>query len=417
MNNTCALVAGSILVPKSVVSPRLRKAYTYMRKNFGEVEVFYSFYEDDKYVYFNRNLAKFRKHCDLPFEYNLVEGKKIEGELRDGYELRPYQKELVNNILTEFKSNINVFFQAKVRWGKTFASSYIISKLKRNTIVIVDRGMLVDQFINDIKEYSTFNVGKLNKNEELYDITVTTFQYLNANQELLTDIKSKFGIVLVDEAHGSAAYTYAYIINQFPSRYRLAMSATPTRSDGKSQVLYDMLGDIKFVGVNPDALTATIKYVKIDKPYYPSPYNPKASLRNYLLSDEVKDVVFNLIERYKDKTIMVVSDIKAVQEYYTEYAINSNMKKKDRTKVLDKINRGEITLFSGYGVMLKGITIPRLEVIIHLFAATTKENVEQLKGRLLTPPPDGVQKSPLFIELQTKNMNWKECQREKWLLT
>ena len=205
-------------------------------------------------------------------------------------------------------------------------------------------------------------------------------------------------------------------INAIPSRVRIGLTATPTRSSDKlTVVLTDLFGEVAVIGTNPNALIADIKFVQLPKPYFPSPYNPKASLAKYLTSPEVSKVIFGLIEEYKGKTIMVVSDVKKVQTFYSSYAINSDMSKKDRKMVMEKINSGEIKVFSGYNVMLKGVTIPKLEVIIHLMAATTSENVKQLKGRVLTPPNAGETKSPIFIEVQTRNPSWKEGQREKWL--
>jgi superfamily II DNA or RNA helicase len=414
-----ANVQGTIVVPKSHVSDKMRRKYTYIRKGFGgEPIVTYSYTEDKLYSYFSRDLKKFRRYCELPFEYNLVEGGEIEGELADGFKLYDYQEEVASKALAQLSSDINCLIHAPVRFGKTITLIHMITKLKRTTLILVDKTLLVDQFIEDTRKFSNLDIGVLDKNNETvrYDVAITTFQYLNANPELLKRIKGEFGVLAVDEMHVSAATTYANIINSFPTRYRIGVTATPTRSSDKlTGILHDMFGTDVIVGKNTNALKATIRKVTIPKQYFPSPYSPKASLSKYLLSPEVQEVVAGLLKEHTGKTIMIVSDIKKVQAYYSDYALNSDMGKKERAEVMTKINSGEIKVFSGYNVMLKGVTIPKLEVIIHMFAATTHENVNQLRGRLLTPPNEGESKEPLFIELQTKNMSWKECQRERWL--
>ena len=411
-------VQGTLVIAREHVSNKMKKAYTYIRKGFGgEPIVTYSFTEDKNYCYFNRNLQKFREYSDIKLEYNLIEGKDIEGEMAEGFALYPHQQVVEDYVLEHFNSDINCLIQAPVRFGKSILLTSLITKLKRSTIILVDKTLLVEQFVNDIKEYSTLDVGILDKNKDLYDVTITTFQYLNANPKLLEEIKGEFGLLALDEFHVGAATTYTETINSFPTRYRIGMTATPTRSSDKlTEVLTDLMGEVAVIGENPNALTAEIEFFQLPKPYYPSSYNPKASMAKYLTSPEISLIINSIINKHKDKTIMIVSDIKKVQTFYSDYALNSDMKAKERIEVMQKINNGDITKFSGYGVLLKGITIAKLEVIIHLFAATTIENLEQLKGRLLTPPDKGDSKSPLFIEVQTRNPSWKECQREKWLI-
>ncbi len=413
-----AVVQGTIVIPKKDITPRMRKAYTYIRKGFGGTPIVtYSFTEDRHYGYFNRNLAKFRKYSSKKFEYNLVEGESIAGEMIKGFALYPHQQKVEDVVLEHLKNDINCLIQAPVRFGKTILLTSLLTLIKRKTLILVDKTLLLDQMIEDVNKYSTLDIGTLKKEGELHDITVATFQYLNANPKRLEEIKNEFGVLAVDELHVSAASTYTETINTFPVRIRLGLTATPTRSSDKlTEVLTDLFGEVAVIGENPDALLARVDFVHLPKPYFPSPFNPKASLANYLTSPDIALVINTVINKYKDKTVMIVSDIKKVQTFYSDYAINSDMSKKRRTEVMVGINDGSIKRFSGYGVMLKGVTIPKLEVIIHLLAATTHENVTQLKGRLLTPPNEGESKEPLFIEVQTRNASWKETQRERWLL-
>ena len=412
-------VQGTLVVAKEKVGNKMKKAYTYIRKGFGgEPIVTYSYTEDKNFYYFNRNLKKFREYLDDKFEYNLVEGEAIAGEMMKGFKLYPHQQVVEDIVIEHLKKDINCLIQAPVRFGKTILLTSLLTLIKTKTLILVDKTLLVEQMYADIKEYSTLDVGILDKNKPLYDVTIATFQYLNANPELLKAIRNEFGVLAVDELHVSAATTYTEIINSFPVRIRLGMTATPTRSSDKlTTVLTDLFGDVTVIGENPNALTAEVEFIQLPKPYFASAYSPKASLAKYLTSPEIALIINTIINRFKEKTVMIVSDIKKVQTFYSDYALNSDMKAKDRTEVMKKINSGDIKRFSGYGVMLKGVTIPKLEVIIHLLAATTHENVEQLKGRLLTPPDKGESKSPLFIEIQTRNPSWKECQREKWLNT
>lgn len=412
-----ALVLGTIVLPNEEVTNRAKKAYTYVRSGYGgDVIVTYSYTQDKNYTYFNRNLHKFKRYFDAKLEYTLIEGEDIVGEMREGFALYPRQQEVEDKVLAHISKDINCLIQAPVRFGKTILLASLLTKFRKKTLILVDRTLLAEQMLADIQEYSTLDVGYLKKDGELNDVTVATFQYIHANPGLLERIKGSFGVVAADEAHVCAATTYTNIINTFPVRIRIGLTATPTRSSDKlTEVLTDLFGEDIIVGVNKDALKAQIEFVTLPKQYFPSPYSPKASLGNYLTSPEVALMVNAILKRYEGKTIMIVSDLKKVQTFYCDYALNSDMKKSDRTETMQRINSGEIKVFSGYGVMLKGITIPKLEVIIHLMAATTKENLMQLQGRLLTPPNKGETKTPIFVEMQTLNQSWKEGQRQRWL--
>ena len=413
-----ASIQGTIVIPKASITPKMRKAYTYVVKGFSGPEVYYSFTEDKHYGYFSRNLQKFRRYSSLPFEYNLVEGKEIEGGLRKGYVLRDYQQGLHDEVLKALESDINVFFQAGTRYGKTFTSCSMLSKLGKSTLVVVDKILLVDQFVSDFKEYSTFDVGVLHKDKELHDITVTTFQYLNANPKLLKEIKGEFGVLLIDEAHGSSATTYMGIIESIPSRYRISMSATPSRSDGKSGMLYDMLGEVSISGSNPGELTPRLEVVTLPKAYFPSPYNPKASLKKFLKDIVVVTIVNSIITSYlkKGKSVLVATDLIEIQELYAPTtAINSNMKKERRQEVIEGFNDGSIKLISGLGTVTKGVTLPRLEVILNLSGPNNKESITQLLGRLKSPFECGKEKDPVFVDIIPKNSSWKDTQRERLL--
>ena len=120
----------------------------------------------------------------------------------------------------------------------------------------------------------------------------------------------------------------------------------------------------------------------------------------------------------KGKSILVATDLIEIQELYAPTtAINYNMKKERRQEVIDDFNSGDIKLISGLGTVTKGVTLPRLEVIINLSGPNNKESITQLLGRLKSPFEDGEVKDPLFIDVVPKNSSWKDTQRERLLKT
>jgi len=412
-----AIVEGTIKVAKSLIPKEILNEYTYLSPSYdGMPTTVLNYYETDTEYWFPRNLHKFKALSNLKLDYNLTEGSPIELEFNDWFDLYPHQYKVHDYIIGHFKSDINCLVQAPTRFGKAAVAIGVIKSLKVKTLILVDKTLLVEQFIEDGRSYSTVDIGKLEKGKPLNDVTVTTFQFLNKNLELLKEIKESFGLVIVDELHVSAAVTYKRIINSFPSRYRLGLTATPSRSsDNLTGVLYDLFGTVAIKGVNPNDMEVQWYNYKLPLHYKPSTYNPAKSYNEYFLKEEVTMKIMELIDKYKDKTIMIATNSKLIQNHYTELSkelglttcvFNSDaINKKVQSENLEKVKDGTITLFSGLNVLLKGISIPKLEVVINLMSIGSEENLTQLLGRLKTKYEGKT--SPLFINVTGKFGSYK----------
>lgn len=68
-----------------------------------------------------------------------------------------------------------------------------------------------------------------------YDICLVTVQSLHSErgQILLKKIRSMFGCVIIDEVHGGAAPKYIQVLSQINCKYKIGLSGTPDRKDGK----------------------------------------------------------------------------------------------------------------------------------------------------------------------------------------
>jgi len=422
-------VTGIIKINKSKASNKLLDAYTYNKKTYDGIEIVNNYYFNGEDYLLPRNLQKIRKFSVEKFDYKLIKTDKINGEWNEGYGLYDYQKPFVKGILDNFKSDINTLAQAFTRFGKTACAVGTILELKQKTLILVDKTLLVDQFIQDAREYSNLNIGKLERdnlyNILTYDVTVTTFQFLNRNNDVLKQIKDMFGLLIVDELHVSAATTYKRIIQSFPTRYRLGLTATPSRtSDNLTEVLTDLFGDIKVVGKNPNDMSVSWYNYSLPLTYKPSTYNPSASYNKYFSDGQIVASITQLIDKYKDRTIFIATKSKKIQNLFadigsslgiTTCVFNSEAKnKKAQDSNMEKVNNGDITLFTGLNVLLKGVSIPRLSIVINLMAISSSEDLTQLVGRLKTK--FNGKPSPIFINVTPKFHTYK-TQKISELLT
>lgn len=418
------IVGGMIKVPLNKAYDAM-KAFIYVKPLYsGGTELVTTYKIEDDYVYFPRNLQKIRRFTSLPFEYQLATPAVSPAEYADWFSLYDYQKVACKQIVQAFKSDINVLFQAGTRFGKTATALGVYNNLKVRTLILVDKNLLANQFKNDWLEYTDWDIDIELLSYGGGDVTISTFQYLNANPALMESIKEDYGLLIVDELHVSAAATYSNIIQKFNVRYRLGMTATPTRtSDRLTEVLHDLFGQVKVVGENPNNMEVYWTSFMLPKAYKASSYNPASSYEKYFLLPEVQEQIVGLALKYKDKTVMLATNSQKVQEHYMQLfndlglntcVFNSaSHNKKAEEENLRKVADGDITMFSGLNVLLKGVSIPRLEVIINLFSVSSPENVTQLVGRLKTKHPDKTK--PLFINCKPKFGDYKSDKVESIL--
>ena len=160
--------------------------------------------------------------------------------------LRPEQETATNNIL---KHDDGVICAATA-FGKTVAAAHLIAARGVNTLIIVHRKQLQDQWLSRLVEFldipasdiGTIGGGKF-KPTGLIDIAV--MQSLNRNG-LVKDIVADYGHVIIDECHHLAAFRFSEVMNEVTARYVVGLTATPERKDGHHPLIFMQCGPIRF---------------------------------------------------------------------------------------------------------------------------------------------------------------------------
>jgi len=230
---------GMLEVPYKKINSSVLRAYTYEQKNTEEI--FTTLSKKGEYIYLPRNLSKAKS---LLGEFGIVDetiSKKI--PKRECYiTLRNYQEEIVTKLFNNIEVGLNDnIIKLDAGGGKTFMLAYVLPKLQEKTIIIVDQTMLVEQMFKELSTNTDLKIGILDKSMNLeFDVVITTYQFLNSGSNRVAKIKNEFGLLVVDEVHTSAAKVLTNIVQSLNTRYRIGLSATPTRSDGLDEVLYDL---------------------------------------------------------------------------------------------------------------------------------------------------------------------------------
>ncbi len=125
--------------------------------------------------------------------------------------------------------------------GKTFIAILLIAETQRPTLVHVPTIDLMHQWSDVLKEHFGEEVGIFGGGEhELQDLTVTTYQSAVMHAP---HYGNRFGFVIFDECHHLPGEQYQYAAISSIAPFRLGLSATPDRVDGKESRLYALVGE------------------------------------------------------------------------------------------------------------------------------------------------------------------------------
>jgi superfamily II DNA or RNA helicase len=132
-------------------------------------------------------------------------------------------------------------------WGKTSGSLYILSKLKKKTIVIVHKEFLMNQWIERIQQFlPTAKIGKIQGqiiDIDGKDIVLCMLQSL-VLKEYPSSIFDSFGLTIIDEVHHISSETFSNALFKVVTKYMLGLSATMNRKDGTTKVFKMFLGPV-----------------------------------------------------------------------------------------------------------------------------------------------------------------------------
>jgi len=171
-------------------------------------------------------------------------GTAIDVEFRG--ELRPLQLEAVTKI-TQHEEGIVC---APTAFGKTAVAAWLIAKRKVNTLVMVHRQQLLDQwherltmFLNlPAKSIGQIGGGRMDRTGR---VDVAVIQSLHRKEEV-KDFVADYGQVIVDECHHISAFTFEQVMKQVKAKYVVGLTATPTRKDGHHPIIYMQCGPARF---------------------------------------------------------------------------------------------------------------------------------------------------------------------------
>lgn len=160
-------------------------------------------------------------------------------------ELRPEQKTAAEALLAHETGVLS----ATTAFGKTVLAAWMIAQRGVNTLVLVHRQQLLEQWIEQLSAFlgvPAKSIGRLGGGRKRLTgaLDVALMQSL-ARQGVVDDRVATYGHIVVDECHHVSAHTFEVIVRRAQARYVLGLSATVARQDGHHPIIFMQCGPVR----------------------------------------------------------------------------------------------------------------------------------------------------------------------------
>lgn len=236
--------AQKIMDDLTLDNPKYKQAKKYSKWKNTKIPKYLFYYQQEGETLFIPSGYK------IPFKNEIIEDSRaINNVVYPPFKLklRETQQEAFDSYMKDTEKGLICMPTGK---GKSIFGLYLASQLKQKTLIIVHKEDLVVGWKKDIKLCFDNKVksGLIKaKSRKIGDqITIATVQTLNRlTDEEITKLCEEFGLVIIDECHHIASTSYD-LLNLFSSKYKVGLSATPTRNDGMTKVMHYYLGDFGY---------------------------------------------------------------------------------------------------------------------------------------------------------------------------
>jgi len=139
---------------------------------------------------------------------------------------------------------------APTAFGKTVAAAKLIADRAVNTLILVHREQLLEQWRARLAAFLDLPpkaigqvIGGKDKRTGLIDVAL--LQSLQRKGEV-KDCVAEYGQVIADECHHLTAFSFEQVMRQVKAKFIVGLTATPTRKDGHHPIIFMQCGPIRF---------------------------------------------------------------------------------------------------------------------------------------------------------------------------
>lgn len=299
-------------------------------------------------------------------------------------------------------------------FGKTVLSLNIIAKLKKKTLVIVNKEFLLNQWVERISQFlPDARVGRIQGPEvdiEGKDIVIGMLQSIS-QKDYDAAVFSSFGLTIIDEVHHISSEVFSRALFKIVSKYMLGLSATMERKDGTTYVFKQFLGEVVFKGERDggehDVEVRAIEYVSKDADFNRVECdfrgNPKYSTMIVKLCDHVDRsdfivrVIRDLVKEQPRAQIMILAHNRSILTYLHDSIIAHGVATAGyyvggmKEASLKETEEKQVVVAT-YAMAAEALDIKTLNTLVMV---TPKTDIVQSVGRILREKHD----KPLVVDI------------------
>jgi len=341
----------------------------------------------------------------IPTRYEIVD-KRITAPTdfpKFKFELRASQQAVYDGL------NDNAIINAWVSWGKTFTGLAIAGKLGQKTLVVTHTVPLRNQWAKETEKVFGFKPGIIGSGKFELDkpIVIGNTQTLYKN---IPKIAREFGTIILDEMHHVSSPTFANIIDKSFARYKIGLSGTLERKDGKHVVFRDYFSDNIFKPPKENFMRPEIHLVSLDIRFLDGSSTPWALRINDLVNkQEYRESIALIAAKYaaEGHNVLLVSDrvhfLNTVAKLLGDkaVAITGEVSHEDRESLLLSVGAGTVKILCGtQAIFSEGISHNPLSCLILGTPVNNEPLLTQLIGRVARYVEG--KRTPVIVDIQLK---------------
>lgn len=287
---------------------------------------------------------------------------------------------------------------ASTAFGKTVAALNIIAERKVSTLIIVNSIELLEQWETKVDIFLDLGgrkTGKLGagKKKPSQFIDIATVQTLY-KAENLNEILNSYGMIIIDECHHMAAFTFEKVLKQCKTKFILGLTATIKRKDGLERIVEFQCGKIRYTDINKSDRGEKLAYAFIPR---------KITLKTEGYKEEKFKIsaYYELIQKDEIRNNLIISDVMGVIKEGRNPIVLT-----ERLEHLEYLEGAFTDLFARVIVLKGGMGVKqRQEVLNKLRSYKEEENYILIStGKYIGEGFDNIRLDTLFL---TMPISWE----------